>query len=145
MYEYILASKLRHSLLFLFYCSAVDPGVVKTSIMREVPPYLSYTAFAVLTAMGLLDSPESAVNSILDAALASPVSFSDCNRYLYFLLFARWDCDKSLGFHLSRRQESHMVGVNEYFPLNRVVLNIPILVLHSSKPSWMSLSGFILN
>ncbi|KAF8028103.1 hypothetical protein BT93_E0879 [Corymbia citriodora subsp. variegata] len=51
---------------------AVDPGVVKTSIMREVPPYLSHTAFAVLTAMGLLDSPEGAVHSILDAALAPP-------------------------------------------------------------------------
>ncbi|XP_039167992.1 dehydrogenase/reductase SDR family member on chromosome X isoform X2 [Eucalyptus grandis] len=51
---------------------AVDPGVVKTSIMREVPPYLSYTAFAFLTAMGLLDSPEGAVNSVLDAALAPP-------------------------------------------------------------------------
>ncbi|XP_030540166.1 short-chain dehydrogenase TIC 32, chloroplastic-like [Rhodamnia argentea] len=51
---------------------AVDPGVVKTSIMREVPPYVSYTALGVLTAMGLLDSPECAVNSILDAALAPP-------------------------------------------------------------------------
>ncbi|KAL3738475.1 hypothetical protein ACJRO7_019930 [Eucalyptus globulus] len=51
---------------------AVDPGVVKTSIMREVPPYLSYTAFAFLTAMGLLGSPEGAVNSVLDAALAPP-------------------------------------------------------------------------
>ncbi|XP_030472142.1 short-chain dehydrogenase TIC 32, chloroplastic-like isoform X2 [Syzygium oleosum] len=72
LFSYELHRRLRSESSCHVSIVAVDPGVVKTSIMREVPPYLSYTAFAVLTAMGLLDSPESAVNSILDAALASP-------------------------------------------------------------------------
>ncbi|XP_031374036.1 dehydrogenase/reductase SDR family member on chromosome X-like isoform X2 [Punica granatum] len=49
-----------------------DPGVVKTNLMREVPPFLSSLAFAVLKLMGLLQSPDDGVRSIIDAALAPP-------------------------------------------------------------------------
>lgn len=54
--------------------SAVDPGVVKTNIMRDVPTCLRYVSFLVLNLLGLLKSPESGVCSIVDAALAPPVS-----------------------------------------------------------------------
>ncbi|KAK9929839.1 hypothetical protein M0R45_026917 [Rubus argutus] len=52
--------------------TAVDPGVVKTNIMREVPPCLSSLPFIVLGLLCLLQSPEVGGSSILDAALASP-------------------------------------------------------------------------
>ncbi|XP_021291134.1 dehydrogenase/reductase SDR family member on chromosome X [Herrania umbratica] len=52
--------------------TAADPGVVKTNIMREVPSCLSHLAFEVLKLLGLLQSPENGVSSILDAALAPP-------------------------------------------------------------------------
>ncbi|EXB36901.1 Dehydrogenase/reductase SDR family member on chromosome X [Morus notabilis] len=51
---------------------AADPGVVETNIMREVPSFLSRLAFIVLKLLGLLQSPENGVGSILDAALAPP-------------------------------------------------------------------------
>ncbi|XP_058195373.1 uncharacterized protein LOC131311809 [Rhododendron vialii] len=51
---------------------AVDPGVVKTNIMRDVPTCLRYVAFLVLNLLGLLKLPESGVRSIVDAALAPP-------------------------------------------------------------------------
>lgn len=51
---------------------AVDPGCVETKIMREIPAYLSHAAFAVLKLLGLLQSPEEGISSILDAALAPP-------------------------------------------------------------------------
>ncbi|XP_048439678.1 short-chain dehydrogenase TIC 32, chloroplastic-like isoform X2 [Pyrus x bretschneideri] len=49
-----------------------DPGVVETNIMREVPSCLSGLAFIVLKLLGLLQSPEIGVSSILDAALSPP-------------------------------------------------------------------------
>lgn len=52
--------------------NAVDPGAVKTNIMREIPSSLSFVAFTVLKLLGLLQSPEKGVNAILDAALAPP-------------------------------------------------------------------------
>ncbi|CAM8891286.1 unnamed protein product [Rhodiola kirilowii] len=48
----------------------VDPGAVKTNLLREVPSYLSYTAFVVLKLIGLLQSPEKGARCIVDAALA---------------------------------------------------------------------------
>ncbi|CAA3029450.1 dehydrogenase/reductase SDR family member on chromosome X isoform X1 [Olea europaea var. sylvestris] len=51
---------------------AVDPGAVKTNIMREIPSGISQLSYIVLKFLGLLQSPENAVCSILDAALASP-------------------------------------------------------------------------
>ncbi|XP_062145977.1 uncharacterized protein LOC133853974 isoform X1 [Alnus glutinosa] len=51
---------------------AVDPGTVETKIMREVPSCLSGVAFLVLKLLGLLQSPEKGISSILDAALAPP-------------------------------------------------------------------------
>ncbi|XP_028079560.1 dehydrogenase/reductase SDR family member on chromosome X-like isoform X1 [Camellia sinensis] len=51
---------------------AVDPGAVKTNIMREVPTCISYVALLALKLLGLLQSPENGVRSILDAALAPP-------------------------------------------------------------------------
>lgn len=64
------------------YFSPADPGAVETNIMRELPPCLSRLAFMVLRFLHLLQSPESGVDSILDAALAPPVSF----LYLIYLL-----------------------------------------------------------
>ncbi|KAL5833242.1 hypothetical protein ACOSQ3_016916 [Xanthoceras sorbifolium] len=51
---------------------AVDPGVVKTNIMREVPSLISQAAFTVLRLVGLLQYPEDGISSVLDAALAPP-------------------------------------------------------------------------
>ncbi|KAI0515699.1 hypothetical protein KFK09_008365 [Dendrobium nobile] len=48
----------------------VDPGVVQTNILREVPSCLSQLAFRVLSFLHLLQSPEVGVSSIIDAALA---------------------------------------------------------------------------
>ena len=54
--------------------------------MREVPSFISYFAFVVLNLLGLLQSPEDAVNSILDAALAPQVSFSLSYLFCTFLV-----------------------------------------------------------
>lgn len=65
------------SSLFPFYRElhrAADPGAVKTSIMREVPPHVAQLAYTSLRYMGLLKSPESGIDSVIDAALAPPVS-----------------------------------------------------------------------
>lgn len=64
------------NLNFWFFWSVADPGVVKTNIMREVPSYVSWVAFTILRLLRLLQLPEDGVSSILDAALASPVSES---------------------------------------------------------------------
>ncbi|KAA8519010.1 hypothetical protein F0562_016216 [Nyssa sinensis] len=71
---------------------AVDPGAVKTNIMREVPSCLSQVAFFILKLMGLLQSPENGVCSILDAALAPPVSSS----LLLSFVFASCKCHSSI-------------------------------------------------
>lgn len=55
--------------------SAADPGVVETKIMREIPPIISELAFKALRIMRLLQSPETGVDSIIDAALAPSVSY----------------------------------------------------------------------
>ncbi|CAN1225245.1 Dehydrogenase/reductase SDR family member on chromosome X [Linum grandiflorum] len=49
---------------------AADPGIVKTNIMREVPLSLSHVTFLVFKVLGLLQSPEDGINSILDASFA---------------------------------------------------------------------------
>ncbi|XP_073006850.1 short-chain dehydrogenase TIC 32 A, chloroplastic-like isoform X2 [Typha latifolia] len=49
-----------------------DPGIVKTDIMRELPPTLSRLAFTVLRFLHLLQWPEIGVRPIIDAALAPP-------------------------------------------------------------------------
>ncbi|KAF9592803.1 hypothetical protein IFM89_017422 [Coptis chinensis] len=51
---------------------AADPGAVATNIMRELPSHLSVLAITILKVLGLLQSPEAGVNSIIDAALAPP-------------------------------------------------------------------------
>ncbi|KAF7830680.1 dehydrogenase/reductase SDR family member on chromosome X isoform X1 [Senna tora] len=51
---------------------AVDPGAVQTNIMREVPSLLSCLAYKILGLLGLLQTPERGINSIIDAALAPP-------------------------------------------------------------------------
>ncbi|KAG9140940.1 hypothetical protein Leryth_010453, partial [Lithospermum erythrorhizon] len=53
---------------------AVDPGAVKTNIMREIPSLVSQIAFFGLNLLGLLHHPEQGVRPIVDAALASSVS-----------------------------------------------------------------------
>lgn len=55
---------------------------MKTNIMREIPSGISQLSYIVLKFLGLLQSPENAVCSILDAALASPVSISYPNHML---------------------------------------------------------------
>ncbi|WCJ43091.1 NAD(P)-binding Rossmann-fold superfamily protein [Euphorbia peplus] len=52
--------------------NAADPGVVETNIMREVPSCLSSMAHMVFKLLGLLQSPDHGIGSILDAALAPP-------------------------------------------------------------------------
>ncbi|XP_052112847.1 uncharacterized protein LOC107475995 isoform X4 [Arachis duranensis] len=54
------------------FVAAADPGVVQTNILREVPSLLSLSAHFVLKYLGLLQSPEYGVSSIIDAALAPP-------------------------------------------------------------------------
>ncbi|CAH9087273.1 unnamed protein product [Cuscuta epithymum] len=51
---------------------AVDPGAVKTNIMREIPSWISQLSYAALKILGMLQAPEDAVGSILDAALSPP-------------------------------------------------------------------------
>ncbi|XP_015086455.1 dehydrogenase/reductase SDR family member on chromosome X [Solanum pennellii] len=51
---------------------AADPGVVKTNIMREIPSSLSWLAFFVLKLLGLLQSPDVGISSVLDAVHAPP-------------------------------------------------------------------------
>ncbi|KAI3466794.1 hypothetical protein Pfo_023457 [Paulownia fortunei] len=51
---------------------AVDPGAVETNIMREIPSCVAQMAFIVLKLLGLLQSSETGVRSIVDAALAPP-------------------------------------------------------------------------
>ncbi|KAK9929866.1 hypothetical protein M0R45_026939 [Rubus argutus] len=89
--------------------SAVDPGVVKTNIMREVPPCLSSLAFIVLRLLCLLQSPEVGGSSILDAALASPDEEADWvarhNRILVNnqneVLLCKWK--QNCNFHGKRK------------------------------------------
>ncbi|XP_021690273.2 uncharacterized protein LOC110671948 isoform X2 [Hevea brasiliensis] len=52
--------------------NAADPGAVQTNIMREIPSCLSHVTFVLLKLLGLLQSPNNGVSSILDAALAPP-------------------------------------------------------------------------
>ncbi|KAM6590484.1 hypothetical protein CsatA_013089 [Cannabis sativa] len=49
-----------------------DPGFVKTNLLREFPSFITQVAFFVLNLVGLLQSPENGISSILDAALAPP-------------------------------------------------------------------------
>ncbi|XP_043707161.1 uncharacterized protein LOC122656619 isoform X3 [Telopea speciosissima] len=70
---YLKDKSLNVSVLYVFL-NAVDPGVVETNIMREVPSFLSQLAFMVLRLLGLLQSPENGVESIVDATLAPPES-----------------------------------------------------------------------
>ncbi|KAI5670774.1 hypothetical protein M9H77_11138 [Catharanthus roseus] len=49
-----------------------DPGAVKTNIMREIPSHISQIALLSLRILGILQSPDIGVRSILDAALAPP-------------------------------------------------------------------------
>ncbi|XP_073048210.1 uncharacterized protein [Primulina eburnea] len=51
---------------------AVDPGAVKTNIMREIPSCISQMAYIVLNLLGLLHSSETGVRAIVDGALAPP-------------------------------------------------------------------------
>ncbi|CAN1188398.1 hypothetical protein LINPERPRIM_LOCUS35371 [Linum perenne] len=52
--------------------SLLYPGIVKTNIMREVPFSLSHVTFLVFRVLGLLQTPEDGINSILDAIFAPP-------------------------------------------------------------------------
>jgi hypothetical protein len=42
--------------------------------MRELPSYISRMTFIALNLLGLLQSPEEGASSVIDAALAPPVS-----------------------------------------------------------------------
>uniref|UniRef100_A0ACD5XV32 Uncharacterized protein n=1 Tax=Avena sativa TaxID=4498 RepID=A0ACD5XV32_AVESA len=53
---------------------AADPGVVETSIMRELSPCLSRFAFFGLRILHLLQQPDTGIDAVLDAALAPPVT-----------------------------------------------------------------------
>ncbi|KAL1567454.1 dehydrogenase/reductase SDR family member on chromosome X-like [Salvia divinorum] len=49
-----------------------DPGAVKTNIMREIPSSVATMAFAAMKLLGVLQSSETGVSAIVDAALAPP-------------------------------------------------------------------------
>ncbi|XP_042006961.1 dehydrogenase/reductase SDR family member on chromosome X-like [Salvia splendens] len=51
---------------------AADPGAVKTNIMREIPSFVSTMAYTAMKLLGVLQSSETGVNAIVDAALAPP-------------------------------------------------------------------------
>lgn len=82
------------------HLSAVDPGAVKTNIMREIPSCISQMAFIALKLLGLLQSSEAGVCSIVDAALASPVS-TETLKILsleHCIDFLRLCCDNIFSF-----------------------------------------------
>lgn len=56
------------------HSSAADPGAVQTNIMREIPSPISAMAFTAMRLLGVLQSSETGVSAIVDAALAPPVS-----------------------------------------------------------------------
>ncbi|KAG6408516.1 hypothetical protein SASPL_131529 [Salvia splendens] len=64
IYEY---SKCKHAT-----SCAADPGAVKTNIMREIPSFVSTMAYTAMKLLGVLQSSETGVNAIVDAALAPP-------------------------------------------------------------------------
>ncbi|KAH6826200.1 Rossmann-fold superfamily protein [Perilla frutescens var. hirtella] len=51
---------------------AADPGAVQTNIMREIPSSVSTMAFTAMKLLGVLQSSETGVGAIIDAALAPP-------------------------------------------------------------------------
>jgi hypothetical protein len=93
---------------------AVDPGTVKTNIMRELPSWLEVVAHFVLTILGLLQQPQTGAAAVIDAALAPKVSnilldfrmsmqscgwievfnwvfiFMECLRFLCMTLYLDW-------------------------------------------------------
>ncbi|PRQ20587.1 hypothetical protein RchiOBHm_Chr7g0229791 [Rosa chinensis] len=71
----------------------VDPGVVESNIMREVPPCLCSLAFKVLRRLCLLQSPEVGISSILDSALAPPETSG-----VYFFWWKGPDCQLFYAF-----------------------------------------------
>lgn len=84
------SSVLYTSINFLIYfhfwpsehSSAADPGAVKTNIMREIPSPVSTMAYTAMKLLGVLQSSETGVSSIIDAALAPPVSIRTQNPLL---------------------------------------------------------------
>ncbi|KAJ7517445.1 hypothetical protein O6H91_21G024700 [Diphasiastrum complanatum] len=53
-----------------------DPGIVKTSILQELPQLLVNITHLGLKILGLLQSPDAGARAIIDAALAPMVDFS---------------------------------------------------------------------
>jgi hypothetical protein len=74
---------------FMVCCRAVDPGAVKTNIMHELPSYIQVIAFCGLKILGLMQSPEDAAESVIDAALAPPVRY---DLLEFFILSASTLC-----------------------------------------------------
>lgn len=80
--------------------SAADPGAVQTNIMREIPPSVSTMAFTAMKVLGVLQSSESGVSSIVDAALAPPVSI----QYMFFQDCVFSELTDLLGERLNQNQ-----------------------------------------
>lgn len=74
----------------MFCCRAVDPGAVKTNIMHELPSYIQVMAFCSLKILGLLQSPEDAAESVIDAALAPPVRYGLLDFFILSNINLMW-------------------------------------------------------
>ncbi|KAK8572130.1 hypothetical protein V6N12_028192 [Hibiscus sabdariffa] len=113
----IVLGQLHHWLI-----SAADPGFVKTNIMREFPSYLSNLAFQVLRILGLLQSPEDGVSSILDAALAPPDSHTMPNlqkNFGIYLIICLWWRQKPEGAFRKKKNRvvidfDSPIGIEDY-------------------------------
>lgn len=51
----------------------VDPGIVNTNIMHELPRWLEWLAHFVLKLLVLLQNPQTGASAVIDAALAPEV------------------------------------------------------------------------
>lgn len=96
--------------------------------MREVPAYLARVAFTILRLLRLLQLPKDGVNSILDAALASPVSESFVLVRVCFIVLLRSSIEytelSSVRKHLGYTFSVERVGWSNPL-LGRTTQNLP--------------------
>ncbi|XP_048320189.2 uncharacterized protein LOC107409164 isoform X2 [Ziziphus jujuba] len=98
---------------------AVDPGAVNTNIMREVPSFVSQMALTVLKLLGLLQSPENGVNSILDAALAP----AETSGVYFFGGKGRIINSSALSYNATLAQQLWSVSSNLFSPSQLAAVN----------------------
>lgn len=62
------------NLLLTFACSVADPGFIYSALLREAPGWLLTPAFWLYSILGLMQPARVGAETVLDAALADPVS-----------------------------------------------------------------------